>query len=112
MSSERLVGSLLPVALSELLAESDDLGFEPVDLVVAVFDALMLGIVAGSLGDGERWAGVSVPRDFKVKVGMAVEPVSDTPAASATVIMASGRPNRRPNAYARTVSGDRSIPAK
>jgi hypothetical protein len=41
---------------------------------VEVFDALLLGVVAGLFGDRERWVGVSVSGDFEMEVGLAVEP--------------------------------------
>ena len=76
MSFEHLVGSLLAVAFGELLSEGVDLGFESVDLVVHVFDSLMFGVAGGSFGAWKGRAGVTVPGDFEVEVGLAVEPGS------------------------------------
>ena len=58
VSLGHLVGSLLAVPLGELLTEGDDFGVQSVDFVVEVFDALVLGLVAGPFGDGEARADV------------------------------------------------------
>ena len=62
------------VAFGELLAEGDDFGVEPADLVVHVLDALVLGVDAGSFGAWQGGGGVTVPGDFEVEIRLTVEP--------------------------------------
>ena len=78
MSCE-VVRSLLAVVFSELFAQGGHLGVEPADLVVHVLDALVLGIVAGSLGARQGWCGVTMSGDFEVEIGLTIKPGTGHP---------------------------------